>query len=177
MIELVDAKDLKPASWRSTYTLKPDVKLLVSSLTDYGWLQNLVVNSDGTIIDGYVRSGLALTNKGLIRKFNGKVPVLEVTVDDIDARIMHVKMNRARGQIVPRYMSALVKDVLRSKKYDPDELKKMLNMTIDEFTLLQNGSLFKQRNLDTHVYSKAWTPIESNGNEIPVIERPPTPDK
>ena len=176
-VELVEAKELKPADWRATYMLKPDLRLLQKSIADYGWLSNLVVNKNGTIIDGYARWGLAGSNRTLLRKFGGFVPVVSVDVDEIDARIMHVRLNRAVGQLIPRFLSLLVKDVLRSGKYSEDELKKSLGMGIDEFTLLLNGGLFRSRNIEEHQFSMSWEPVESSKPSQPVIERPPTADR
>lgn len=173
----VKAATLTPATWRSTYVLKPDVKLLATSLIDYGWISPIIVTKSGLIIDGYQRASLALTNKTILRRDDGMVPVTVVDVDEIDARLMHVRLNRARGLVVPKYLSRLVKDVLRSKKYDHETLKKMLGMGVDEFDLLLEGDLLKSRDIANHTFSKAWTPIESNGKEIPVIERPPNADK
>lgn len=176
-IEQVHFSHLKPAPWRATHTLKPDMKLLGMSIVDYGWTSNLIARrEDGLIIDGFHRWQLAQTSRKLMKRDNGEVPVLWVEVDDIDARIMHIRLNRARGAIVPKFMSMLFRDIMRSKKYTEDELKKNLNMPIDEFTLLMDGGLLKSKNLAEYEYSKAWVPYESNGVQVHKTERPPNAD-
>lgn len=174
----VPHENLRPADWRTVHTLKPDLKVVAQSILDHGWLAPIVAQAEtGIIIDGYHRWVLAHRNRPILRKFKGVVPVHFIEVDTIDAMVLHLQLNRGRGQVIPRYSSLLVRDILKSKKYTEDQVKSMFNMGIDEFTLLLNGNLLKQRNIAEHVYSQAWVPIESNGKDFPTFERPPNPDR
>jgi hypothetical protein len=119
---------------------------------------------------------VAQSDKRVQGRDKGKIPVLWQDVDEIDARLMHIQLNRAKGMIVPRFLSLTIKDVLRSKKYTEKQLRNMLCMGIEEFELLEAGNLFVQRKIAEHTYSKAWVPVESNGRDVPTFERPPTPD-
>lgn len=176
-LEKVHHSAIHPAEWRSTHTLKPDLKTIATSITEHGWLCPLVAHrATGDIIDGYHRWGLAQTVTKISKRDKGFVPVTYVDCDEIDARILHVQMNRGRGTVVPRYLTLLVKDVLRSKKYDERELKLLLGMGIDEFSLLLDGTILKQRKIAEYSFSKAWIPIEGNGPDSPTFERPPNKD-
>lgn len=173
IIEAVSHNDLKPMKFRSTYILKPDLILLATSIYAYGWTSPVVVRaSDMTIIDGHERVALAAENKQL-RYMDTGVPVVKVDVDEIDAMIMHLTLNRARGEIVNTYFSKLLRRVHFSRKYDEDELIQRLGMSRSEFQILLDGSLIKTRKVPEHSYSKAWVPIESDRDEAPQVERPP----
>lgn len=167
------ATALRPAPWRTNYILRPDLKLLRQSLLDYGHAAPLIVRSeDSTIIDGF--------HRWLVADDDDMLPVTWVSCDEIDAMIMHVRLNRARGHIVNRYLSTLLRRVLRSRKYEGEEVRKKLGMSSDEFDVLADGTLIKIKKIAEHKYSKAWVPVETKGRAqaAPVpIERPPNADK
>jgi ParB-like chromosome segregation protein Spo0J len=174
---------IRPADWRSNYVLKPDLRLLASSLRDYGWVAPLLVRSaDSTIIDGFHRWVIAQNDQEVHRRDGGKVPVVWVDVDQVDAMVMHVRLNRARGQLMARSLSGIVRTILQSRKYRESQLYTMLEMKPDELELLMDGSLLKSRKVSEHQYSAAWIPIEAPRltNKVapaPEIERPPNQDR
>ena len=179
-VEWVPTTSVRPADWRAGHILHPDLKLLAHSMTTHGWLTHLVVRrSDAKIIDGFHRWLVAGGNKGFARAHDASmVPVLWVDCDEIDARVMHVQLNRARGVVVAKYLSLLVRDVLRSGKYDKTELRSMFHMGLDEMDLMVDGSLLKTRKIAEHTYSKAWVPVEAPPQSATVapqivLERPP----
>ena len=174
-IEIVNPHDLRALPMRSTYVVKPDLSVLATSLFTYGWISPVVVRSKNmTIIDGHERVSLAATNRELL--MDGGVPVKMVDVDDIDALIMHVALNRGRGEVVATRLSKLLRHVHFSRKYDQEELAARLGMGASEFAVLIDGSLLKSRKIPQHTYSRAWVPIESDRDETPVTERPPNPE-
>jgi hypothetical protein len=180
-IENIAGGELSSAPWRSTYTLKPDQRTLVSSLRTYGWLQPIVAQaSTGLIIDGHERWKIAAADAEVFKRDKGMVPVLWVECDEVDAMIMHVKVNRSRGIMHASSLSKLLKRILRSGAYESAELKSLLGMSKDEFDLLIAGSFFKTRKISEHTYSKAWVPIEAPPGAISPsanIERPPNADR
>jgi ParB-like chromosome segregation protein Spo0J len=180
-IEMVDGDQLVEAPWRTTYVLKPDQKVLAGSLLDYGWLSPIVVQKrSNMIIDGHERWLIAGDEKKIVRRDKGRVPVMWVDCDDIEAMIMHIRMNRGRGSIQAKKLSTLFKQITRTGKYDKQELKKLFTMSLDEMDLLFDGGLIKSRKLDQHIYSRAWVPIEApKGSPVPTmdIERPPNADR
>ena len=176
----VPFNSLRPAPWRVNHTLKPDMLLLGQSMSDYGWLQPIVVQrSTSMIIDGFHR-WVICQEQAFKKAYGQNVPVLFVDVDDIDAMVMHVRLNRARGNIFAKPFSKLIRTLVISDKYTTDEIADMLNMSADEFDLMLTGGLLKQRKIPQHTYSRAWVPIEapSKGElENSVIERPPNADR
>jgi hypothetical protein len=103
-----------------------------------------------------------------------------IDCDEIEAMVMHIRINRGRGAIQAKKLSSLFKQITRSGRYDKGELKKLFAMSTDEMDLLYDGGLLKTRKLDQHVYSRAWVPIEApKGAPTPTmsIERPPNADR
>lgn len=180
-IETIDGGVLRPAEWRMTYLLKPDRKLLVDSLLMYGWTSPILANAKTkTIIDGHERWRIAADEDEIRRRDDGKVPVLWVEADEMESMLMHIRLNRGRGQVMAKPLSDAMRKIVRSKAYSQDGLKRALHMTSDESSILFDGGLIKQRNIADHVYSRAWVPIEaSKGAVAPSmsIERPPNADR
>lgn len=176
----VPAASLRLAPWRSTYILKPDLQVLAASLEDYGWLQPLVVQqATGVIIDGNYRWEVASNLPKLKRETEETVPVIFVDCDDVEAMLLHARMNRGRGNVVARKLSRIVQQILRSKKYGEPDLKRSLGMHSDEMDLMVDGSLLKDKKISEHKYSAAWVPIEAPASlkdQAIAIERPPNAD-
>lgn len=179
-IQMVPATSVRPANWRTTYVLKPDLVLLTASLRDAGWLAPIVVRAeDSTIIDGFHR-WIAAQDQKFLRKHGNLIPVVYVDVDEIDAMVMHVRLNRARGQIVAKKFAALIASIVRSGKYDSSEVGALFEMSDPEIDLMLDASLIKRRNIKEHNYSNAWIPVEAPpASELikPTIERPVFPDR
>lgn len=181
-IKNVSIESIRPADWRATHMLKPDLKLLSQSMIENGWLYPVVVRKDdSTIIDGFHR-WLVAKNDPEFRKKHGSttIPIVSVKVDLIDAMVMHVRLNRTRGILLAEYVSYIVNDALKSRKYSEMEMRRLLAMTADELSVLRDGSLLKHRNIAEHEYSKAWVPVEvPAGEETPTVdfEKPPNGDR
>jgi DNA-binding transcriptional regulator/RsmH inhibitor MraZ len=179
-MEWVDASLLKLAPWRTTYIIKTDLEVLARSMEDYGWLQPLVVQkSSNMIIDGAHRWMIS-GNLGKLRKAtDNTVPVLYVDCDDIEAMLMHGRLNRGRGEVLAQKLSRIIKSVIRSRKYGETDIKRMFVMHMDEVDLMVDGTLLIDKNISEHKYSSAWVPIEApaSAKDAPVsIERPPNAD-
>jgi ParB-like chromosome segregation protein Spo0J len=179
-IEYTAFDSIKPADWRVNYVLKPDMELLRLSMNECGWLQPIIVRAeDMTIIDGTHRWVIA-AEKTFQRKHGDTIPVLFFDVDEIDAMVMHVRLNRARGDIFAKPFSKLLKQIVLSDKYSSEDLEEMLVMSPDEVDLMLAGGLLKQRKIPNHQYSRAWVPVEAPSAEklnSAAIERPPNPDR
>lgn len=179
-MDWVDPSSLVEGDWRCTYILKPDVEVLYRSLEDYGWLQPLVVQKrTRAIIDGHYRWEVSSNIKKLNKDTKGLVPVLFVDCDDIDAMLMHLRLNRGRGDVLTKKMSRIVQFVLASKKYDEKDIKFLFNMHADELDVMVDGTLLKHKKIADHKYSAAWVPIEAPAtvkDQALIIERPPNKD-
>lgn len=177
----VPLSSLKAPSWGSTYLLRPEKMLLRLSMIESGWLQPLVVRlSDQTIIDGTKRWDMALSEDKFLNKYGKSAPVIYHDVDEIDAMVLHVRLNRARGNPHPVGLSALLKKIIYSGKYNEKDLSSILLMSDDEVDLLLSRGLLKKKNWEKYEYSRAWVPIEVPKNvevETSFIERPPNPDR
>jgi len=179
-VDLIKPAQLTPAPWRATHVLKPDLKILTDSISDYGLLSPLVVQqSSGLVIDGYHRLLAISSSKELTKAFSSGVPCVAVNVDDIDAMVMHIRINRPKGSIVAKHMSSIVKKIYQSRKYSIEEIDDLFNMNMAESELMLDGSLIKMRKVKEHVYSPAWIPIEAPAGaaDSVVLERPPNEDR
>ena len=179
-MEWVNATELKLAPWRTTYIIKTDLEVLARSLEDYGWLQPIVVQkSSNTIIDGAYRWMISANLSKLRKMTDGMVPVIYVDCDDIEAMLMHGRLNRGRGEVVAQKLSRIIKSVIRSRKYGEADIKRMFVMHMDEVDLMVDGTLLIDKNISEHKYSSAWVPIEApaSAKDAPMsIERPPNSD-
>ncbi len=150
-------------------------------MIDYGWIQPIVVKaSDNTIIDGYQRYLISINEEKFLKQYGRFVPVLYQNVDEVDAIIMHIRLNRARGSVNSYALSKLVKRVVASGKYDEDDLGTTLLMHDDEIDLLMSDGLLKKRNWQKYEYSRAWVPVEVAKpieEDRVDIERPPNKDR
>jgi len=171
---------LNPAPWRVNYILKPDIKILISSIEKYGLLNPILVQeSSNTIIDGHQRIIAISQSKILSKKYAKSILCTKIDLSDIDAMILHVQMNRGRGSVMAKRMSDVVKRIHQSRLYSIEQLDDMFNMSVQESEMMLDGSLLKMRKIKEHTYSKAWVPIEAPakpGNEI-TLEKPPNPDR
>jgi ParB-like chromosome segregation protein Spo0J len=178
----LDLKKIKPAPWRATYVLKPDLRLLTESMISYGWIQPITVrSSDNMIIDGNYRWQLVCDNKKVRQSCGTTVPVVFVEVDDADAMLMHIRLNLGRGRTLGERMSKCIRQIVRSGKYTEGEVRSMLKLQREEMDLMMDGSLLKKRNISDYNYSPAWVPVEvADGKKAPSsisIERPPNADR
>jgi len=174
-VTYMSPEDLKTAEWWSNYMLKPDRDLLLRSAEQYGILNPVVVQkSTNMVIDGHTRLWAALDLR------MEEIPVVLQDVTNTEAMLMHLQLNRAKGQVVAKRMSNVVKDLLRSGKYSENDLKYHLVMKSDEMDLMVDGSLIKMRKVHEHKYSRAWVPVEAPAkatDALGFIERPPNPDR
>lgn len=180
-INMVPIESVRPASWRATHVLKPDMDLIRVSLYETGWIQPVQVRlSDMTIIDGYHRWVAASATPKVRQKLGENIPVIFHDIDEVDAMVLHVRLNRARGNVVAYPLGKLLKNIIVSGKYDSADLETILNMSADEVDLMLSSGLLKRKTYTEHTYSKAWVPIEAPAASeaiATVIERPPNPDR
>ena len=180
--ENVEASILMDASWRTTYIIRTDLKLLATSMNRYGWIFPIVAygkKSDGglTVVDGHERLALAKANPQLLVEGKFVPAVVFPNLSETEAMIMHVTLNRAKGEVLSARLSKVIRHIIKSGAHEREYLMQVLGMTTEEFQILLDGSLVKMRKVSEHVYSKAWVPIEAGQDEKPQFERPPNPDR
>lgn len=181
-ITTVNFSNLKPSHWAATHTLLPDLRLLIKSISDHGWIYPIVARADdSTIIDGFARWIVAGSDKTIMRRDRGEIPVQWIDCDEKTAKILHIRLNRARGVLAVQKLAPLVRDLAQSSGYEEEQLRGILGMTSDEFYALLNPSLIKSKKLVEHSYSAAWVPVElppGASVSVPSIEfeKPPNAD-
>lgn len=180
-IEMIDFKDLQIAPFKATYILRPDLLALSASLRDFGFIVPIVVQkSTNIVIDGNERLLLAKNQKHLVSIVGEKCPVVKIDCNSMEAQMLHLRLNRSRGNLLAKPMSTIIRNLIHSGKYQIPDLSSSLQMKDDEVQLLLDGSLLKHRKISEHSYSRAWVPIEvdSRITEMPIsIEKPPNADR
>jgi hypothetical protein len=94
--------DLYPNDWNPNKMSDEEFEILKDSLRDNGWTMPIVIQPDGTIIDGEHRWRASneidedLTPEDIPSDY---VPVHSIDIDDDRARIATIQHNRARGDI------------------------------------------------------------------------------
>lgn len=174
-IETLTSEQLKPGPWKATFMLRTDLKALAASLQQFGWTQPIVARKDTLeIIDGHER--WQLTRNTPLGK---QIPVVLQDTDTIDSALLHLHLNRDRGQLQARHSGRILNKIVKSGKYTEKQIAKQFAMTRDELDILLDGTLLRQRNIAEHNYSRAWVPIEAPADSHTEItfESPPNNDQ
>lgn len=166
-IKWMSAADLKPNFWNPNAVFGPELKLLKDLILRYGWIQPILVSRDNIIIDGFHRWQLTLKDKDLLARYAGLVPCAILDMGEIDAMILTVTINRAKGTAVAVRMSHLVQRLIDEHGMDRADLAKRIGGTRQEVDVLYEDSVWKTLKLDEHQYSKAWVPYESTHEKDP----------
>ena len=182
-IEYVDALALREPKWNSTHILRPDLLVMADSIGTFGIMSPLLVQSStNVVIDGTQRLRLILGNKHILEKLGGVVPVVYLDVDELDAMVIHVQVNRGRGVMVAKKLSGIVRMLSKTKKFSESDFGRRFAMKFLELELMLDASILKHRDIKNHTYSRAWVPVEAppgtvESGEGISIERPPNADR
>lgn len=181
-IEYVDGRKLVVPEWRATYVLRPELLIISGSLIEFGFIQPIHVRrSTGEIIDGSERYLLAMSIDEIREQNDGKIPVVFHDIDQIEAMMMHLRLNRGRSTVIAAKTSEIIRKAKRSGLYSDRDFNEILSMRNEELSLMLDGSVFKARKIKEHNYAKAWVPIEApssmSSSDRVVIESPPNPDR
>lgn len=181
-IEFVSINDLVVPEWDTVHILRPDLLVLADSITSFGLQSPLVVRkADNSIIDGSQRYKLIAGNKSISALFADGIPVTYIDCDELDAMVLHVQMNRGRGAMVAKKLSAIVRLLQKSRKFSEPDFAKRFCMKFDELELMLNPTIIKQRKITEHNYSRAWVPVEAPPGTVDkmpfTVESPPNADR
>lgn len=160
-IKWLPAQELHSNWWNPNVVFEPELKLLEESILEQGWTQAILINTSSMIIDGFHRWQLSITSRKLQSRYAEEVPCAILDLDDREAMMLTVRMNRAKGTHSATRMSDLVKKLVEDYGVTTKEMMLKMGMTKSEVELLQDGSLLKHKNLDTYRFSKAWIPVET----------------
>lgn len=160
-IEWREAANLNANDYNPNIVFTPELKLLERSILKTGWVQPILITRNGTIIDGFHRHRLAQDSLKLREKYKGMVPCAVMEITDIEAMVVTIRMNRAKGSHVAVRMSEIVRNLIDKMGVLPEELAQDIGATKAEIDLLYQDGVFKMKNIKDYKYSKAWVPTDT----------------
>ena len=152
-VEWVDVDLLNANDYNPNVVLNQELKLLEFSVLKNGWIQPILVSQDYTIIDGYHRSYISKNSKAMRHVFDGKVPIVKMTLSDGERKMLTIRINRAKGNHVSVKMHDIIKSLIDEHEYTPAQI---IGCTKEEVDLLYKDGVFDHLNIKEHKYSKAW---------------------
>lgn len=157
-IQWIRTEDLHANWWNPNRVMRQEFLLLEHSLLTTGWVQPILANRDLMIIDGFHRWRLSQDSPRIRERWDGRVPVSVLDVDEATAMMMTVRMNRAKGHHVAVAMSDLVKRLVNELGADPQWVADEIGAPLDEIEILLAEDIFVVRKINEWAYSKAWYP-------------------
>jgi len=135
---------------------RAEMNLLQNSILTTGWVQPVLHNA-GIIVDGFHRWWLSHSSQELLGKYHGMLPAVDVRLGIIEAMLLTIRINRAKGTHAALRLSDVVRRLIDAGA-SPEQLKQGAGMTSAEVDLLTGGTVFTAKGIDSHIYSKAWKP-------------------
>lgn len=154
------AAELQANHYNPNVVMTPELRLLERSIVSDGWIQPILTDPRGTVIDGFHRWRLAQESPELLERYGGWVPTAVLVVEPWKAKVITVRMNRAKGTHLALRMHELVRALIDDDGLDPQQVAAELGMHSTEVDTLYAESIFKARRLDQAPYSEAWVPEE-----------------
>lgn len=154
------AVELNANDYNPNVVFSPELRLLEFNLVKHGWIQPILVTPSGRIIDGFHRWRLSKESTALLKKYGGFVPTATVDINDCEARLLTIRMNRAKGNHIALRMSGIVRDLMDNHGYTRQQIAEGIGATLDEVDLLHQEDVFTAKDIKNWQYSKAWYPQE-----------------
>ena len=158
LIEWRDVDALEANDWNPNHVFSKEYRLLELSILRSGWIQPILIDAAGTIIDGYHRATLARTSKAVRKLTGGKVPCVVMDIPEPERILLTVRINRAKGSHVAVKMHELVARLIDDHGLTREHVAESIGATKDEVELLLQDGVFAKLKIDEHQYSKAWVP-------------------
>lgn len=168
-IRWLPADDLVANSYNPNRVFSPELKLLEANILAIGWVQPILVNTEGVIIDGFHRWVLSRESPAFQARWKRMVPCAVLDIPREEAMMLTVRMNRAKGSHISVDMSALVKRLVNEHGLSKQAIAEGIGGTQDEVTLLLQDNVFKAKGVADHKYSRAWVPKESRRDPRPSV--------
>jgi ParB-like chromosome segregation protein Spo0J len=159
-IQWLHFSELKSNWWNPNRVLKAEFNLLERSILSTGWVQPVLANRDMMIIDGFHRWRMSQDSDRVKARYEGKLPVAVLDVDEKMAMVMTVRMNRAKGTHIAVSMANLVKELIDTHKCEPKWIATQIGASMEEIYLLAGKDIFAAKNVENWEYSKAWYPTQ-----------------
>lgn len=160
-IEWRDASTLYANGWNPNRVHKPELRLLEHSLLSTGWIQPILVNKNGMVIDGFHRWRLSQDSKAVTARYKGKIPVAVIPIEDDAAMALTVRINRAKGTHVAVEMHKLVQALVEQYGWSREQVATEIGAHRNEVDLLLQEGVFTAKDIKNWAYSKAWYPAET----------------
>ena len=154
------ASELDPNDYNPNRVLEEEFKILALNIVKFGWIQPVLINKNNIIIDGFHRWRLAQDSKELYKLYSGRVPCVVMDIDDREAMLLTIRMNRAKGVHEASAMAKIAKKLVNEFEMTPESLRRELGMSSREVDLLLADTVFNILNTEKWQYSKAWYPVE-----------------
>ena len=153
-IDKVTANDYNPNS-----VARVEMKLLYTSILHDGYTQPVVtvydeVKDKYVIVDGFHRYLTCKSNKDILQRNLGMLPIVVIAKDINDRMASTVRHNRARGKHSIDGMSSMVFDMLDNGWKDEDICNE-LGMEAEELIRLKHITGFSKLFKDVE-YKKSW---------------------
>ena len=168
-IKWIAATDLKANHYNPNRVMNAEMNLIERSILKTGWIQPILVNKNNIIIDGFHRWTLSQVSHALQEKYHGKVPCAVLDVSDVEAMVITVRINRAKGTHLAFRMSEYVREIVEKHGRPMDELAKDIGATFEEVQLLMKSDMFEHKDVENWAYSEAWFPAESGRTRLPTL--------
>lgn len=168
-IAWLEPGELHPNAWNPNRVFKPELALLKQSLLLTGWIQPVLANTGGMIIDGFHRWSLATLDGDVRALGGGRIPVAVLDIDDLSAMLLTVRINRAKGSHASTRMSELVRALLAGG-VTVERIMAEMGATRAEVELLAEEDVFKAKHVSEWAYSPSWYPIEATSGTVPDAE-------
>lgn len=168
-ITWLEPGELHPNAWNPNRVFKPELALLKQSLLLTGWIQPVLANANGMIIDGFHRWSLATLDGDVRAIGGGRIPVAVLDIDDLSAMLLTVRINRAKGSHASTRMSELVRALLAAG-VTTERIMAEMGATRAEVELLAEEDVFKAKRVADWAYSPSWYPIEAESGTVPDAE-------
>lgn len=159
-IEWWSAGDLRANGWNPNRVFSQELRLLEHSILATGWIQPLIINGDGLIIDGFHRWRLSQDSKKIHARWGGQVPCVALDIGDDEAMAMTVRINRAKGTHSAIAMHELVASLVDDHGWDIKRICQEIGANKKEVETLLAEGIFTARNISKWAYSPAWYPGE-----------------
>lgn len=172
-IRWTPASSLRANDWNPNRVFTPELRLLEFNILKHGWIQPILANETGLVIDGFHRWRLSIDSTPIRERWAGLVPVATLPLDDAEAMALTVRINRAKGSHVAVHMHHLVARLHGEHGWPVERIMQEIGAPKAEVEVLLQDGVFALKKIDQWAYSKAWYPAESGTRlqeEAPLVE-------
>lgn len=158
-VKWVDVNKVQANDYNPNSVAKVEMKLLYTSIKHDGYTQPVVTVYDESIdkyviVDGFHRYFTCKSNKDILERNKGMLPIVVIDKDINDRMASTVRHNRARGKHSINGMSSMVFEMLENGWKDIDICNE-LGMEAEELLRLKHITGFSKLFADTN-YKQSW---------------------